>query len=119
MVELSRLSARAPVPVECRLSGCALGVERAADRQQVSAGARASPSWIGGRRRPTRCELYSARRSGVPGSCEWNRTCDLASLGIKTSGAMAACQFMKSTPEFVRHIDRSAELLRTKRVGCA
>jgi hypothetical protein len=25
-----------------------------ADRQQVSAGARASPSWIGGRRRPTR-----------------------------------------------------------------
>jgi hypothetical protein len=24
------------------------------DRQQVSAGARASPSWIGGRRRPTR-----------------------------------------------------------------
>ena len=31
-----------------------------ADRQQVSAGARASPSWIGGRRRPTRRNYATA-----------------------------------------------------------
>jgi hypothetical protein len=35
------------------------------DRQQVSAGARASPSWIGGRRRPTRgnptCTYYCVK----------------------------------------------------------
>ena len=47
-------NARAPVPVQCRL--CMMRACRSArrDRQQVSAGARASPSWIGGRRRPTR-----------------------------------------------------------------
>jgi hypothetical protein len=30
------------------------------DRQRVSAGARASPSWSGGRRRPTRSQLSHA-----------------------------------------------------------
>ena len=34
--------------------------KRAADRQRVNAGARASPSWIGVRHRPSRFELYSA-----------------------------------------------------------
>jgi hypothetical protein len=43
------------VPVQCRLSlGCWRAIR---DRQRVSAGAKASPSWSGGRRRPTRCEL--------------------------------------------------------------
>jgi hypothetical protein len=43
---------------ECPLS---LGRSRAVrDRQRVSVGARASPSWIGVRRRPTRSELSHA-----------------------------------------------------------
>src|SRR5437660_388174 len=43
---------RCPFNAGCR--DCALVAERAADRQRVSAGARASPSWIGDRRHPTR-----------------------------------------------------------------
>ena len=48
------------MPGDGRLSGCVAVVGRAADRQQVSAGARASPSWIGVQRRPTRGELSHA-----------------------------------------------------------
>ena len=55
------MNARAPVTVDGRLWECVLTVEHAVHRQRVSAGARASPCWIGGRRRPTRSELSHAR----------------------------------------------------------
>ena len=45
---------RCPLNAGCRDARLA---EHAANRQRVSAGARASPSWIGGRRRPTCLEL--------------------------------------------------------------
>ena len=43
------------------MTGCLVNVGvPSTDRQQVNAGARASPSWIGGRRRPTRMPLCVA-----------------------------------------------------------
>jgi hypothetical protein len=60
--EKGRFASRGGAPATVRESsgartspaiGCALATRRADDRQQVSAGARASPSWSGGRRRPT------------------------------------------------------------------
>jgi hypothetical protein len=64
--------ARAPVPVESWLSGCTVVVDRTADRQGVSAGARANPSWSGGRRRPTRWNYTLTER---------RRCCGQAAVG--------------------------------------
>jgi hypothetical protein len=53
---------RCPLKAVCR---GARWRKRAGDRQRVSAGARASPSWSGERRRPTRVELYRENTWGV------------------------------------------------------